>query len=241
MNNIADKTKTFYFKLKKKVFVILELIYKDYLLGKKPDGVIFIEPDYYIVGDLNEKSIVIDVGTGDNADLSQDLIKKFGLKSYGFDPTRKHQGSLKKVEEGSDGKFTIFSYALSDRSGTAEFNESADNTSGSFSSDHVNVKRDKINKYSVEMVTLGDILSKLPNAKANLAKIDVEGEEYKVINSLTKDLTDKIGQFIFEFHHHCIDRYSILDTLRSIKKMRSLGFDFYSDDGINYLFYKTNE
>lgn len=216
-------------------------VFNNYLLGKKASNTIFVEPDYYIINDLSNKSVIIDIGTGDNADLSQDLIKKFDLISYGFDPTRKHYSSLKNVEKESAGKFTIFNFALSDQSGETEFNESAQNVSGSFSIDHINIKNDNISRYPVKTVTLSEIFHKLALTKIDLLKMDVEGEEYKIIDSLDRNLTDKIQQFIIEFHHHCIDKYSILDTLKAIKKMTSSGFEFYSTDGINYLFYKKHD
>jgi len=233
--------KQFLYKIKNKIFNLLKLVLKNSLLGKKPENMVFIRPDYYIINKLTSNSLIFDIGTGNDANFSQDLIKHFGLKSYGFDPTRKHYEALKQVEKESQKKFTIFNYALSDKSGEAEFNESSSNISGSFFCDHINIKNDNIKKYVVKIISLQDIFSKLAITKVDLVKIDVEGEEYKIIDSLTKNLTEKIDQFVFEFHHHCIDKYSILDNLKAIKKMGSLGFYFYSNDGINYLFYKNND
>jgi FkbM family methyltransferase len=230
--------KHFLIKIKNKALNLLRFVLGKKLLGKKPTNAIFVKPNYYIIDNLDSKSVIIDVGTGNDADLSQNLITKYGLKSYGFDPTLKHQESLKHIEKESGRKFTIFDSALSDKTGTAEFNESTSDISGSFSTDHINMKRGTIKKYLVKTITLEDILSKLSLAKVNLIKIDIEGEGYKVINSLTKDLTNKVDQFVFEFHHHCIDKYSVLDTLKSIKKLELLGFKYYSNDGINYLFYR---
>lgn len=225
----------------KKIIYRFKLLNKKNIFGKKPKNIIFVEPTYYIIDSLNNKSIIIDVGTGNNADLSQGLIKKYSLKSYGFDPTNKHYSLLKEVEKESNGNFIFNNFALSDKSGEIEFNESIDNVSGSFSSDHINIKKNNVKKYLVKTITLEDIFSMLSIKKIDLIKIDIEGEEYNLINSLKKELTDKIDQFIVEFHHHCIDKYSILDNLKAIKKMESLGFNYYSDDAINYLFYKNND
>ncbi len=208
------------------------------LRGKRPENIIFIEPNYYILDTLDSSSVIFDIGTGNDANLSQDLIRKFGLKSYGFDPTIRHQASLKQVESESGGKFAIYEYALSDKTGEAEFYESGDNISGSFSTDHVNIKKDSITAYRVKTASLENIFSIASVKSADLVKIDIEGEEYKVIASLTQEIADRVGQFIFEFHHHCIDQYSILDNLKAIRKITSLGYRHYSEDGINYLFYK---
>ena len=92
-------------KISKKILDHLGLLYVKKIFIKKPDNLIFVEPTYYIIDSLNNKSIVIDVGTGNNADLSQGLIKRYNLKSYGFDPTKKHYSLLKTVEKESNGNF----------------------------------------------------------------------------------------------------------------------------------------
>ncbi len=225
-------------RIKNKIINLSKFVFKKKLLGEKPENILFIEPNYYIVNNLNATSLTFDIGTGNDANLSQDLIKKFALKSYGFDPTIRHYESLKQVEKETNGRFTLFNFALSDKIGEAPFYESEDNISGSFSTDHVNIKRDKVIKYKVKTTTLKNIFSIVSVEHADIIKIDIEGEEYKVIDSLNKELSDKVSQFIFEFHHHCIDKYSILDTLKSIKRLQSFDYRYYSEDGINYLFYK---
>lgn len=228
----------FLIKITNKIINLFEFVLKGKMFGEKPENAVFVKPTYYIIDSLNSESLIIDVGTGNDADFSRSLMNKYNLKSYGFDPTIKHQELLRKLEEESGGKFTISPFALSDKTGETQFNESKNNISGSFSSDHVNIKKDSVNKYKVKTITLKDIFLKLNITKADIVKIDIEGAEYDVINSLTKDLTDQIDQFVFEFHHHCIDKYSILDNLKAIKKLESLGFKKYSKDGINYLFYR---
>jgi hypothetical protein len=48
---------------------------------------------YIYFGNFNPSSIIIDVGYGQDAELSLYLISKYGLKSYGVDPTIKHQNA----------------------------------------------------------------------------------------------------------------------------------------------------
>jgi site-specific DNA-cytosine methylase len=35
---------------------------------------------------------------------------------------------------------------------------------------------------------------------------------------------------IIEFHHHCVDQFSLNDTMRSIKILKDFGFKHYSTD-----------
>jgi len=238
MSILVQRINCYLLKLKKKLLNFSNLFIGKKMLGNPPQKAIFIEPNYYVVNNLDSRSIIVDIGTGDDANFSQDMIAKFNLRSFGFDPTRKHGESLKRVEINSGGKFTFYNFAISNIAGEAEFNESEDNVSGSFSVDHVNVKRDKINKYKVKTISMEDVINILDIPKIDLVKIDVEGEEFKIIKSLPKSAADKVCQFIVEFHHHCIDRFSIIDTYKAILRMNELGFMHYSVDGVNYLFYR---
>ena len=66
---------------------------------EKKHNIISVKPHYKIVDRLDEHSIVVDLGTGEDADFSQDLTRRFGLKAYGFDPTKKHHPNLDSIVE----------------------------------------------------------------------------------------------------------------------------------------------
>jgi FkbM family methyltransferase len=201
--------------------------------------VIFLKPCYVLVDNLSQDSVVVDFGTGNDADFSVLLIEKYGLKGFGFDPTRKHLDSLKKIENSLDGKFKIHNLALSSESKSKIFYESKENVSGSFMEDHTNIKNDTVNSYEVEVIKIGGLLKFLNIEKIDLLKVDVEGEEYKVIPQIKKDFFDKVDQFIVEFHHHCLADYSWQDTMRCVDIIKNFGFKAISLDQINYLFFKS--
>ncbi|MBN1755112.1 FkbM family methyltransferase [bacterium] len=198
----------------------------------------FVPPCYYILDNLDPHSIMVDVGTGNNADFSSNMIALYGLKSYGFDPTRKHHSELKKIEAGLNGKFTFYEYALTSERGTFLFHETAENISGSFLKDHRNVKNDTITSYQVKAITLMDIFNLLEVEFIDLLKLDVEGLEYDVLSSVDKVLLSKIGQLVVEFHHDSVERFGIEDTVRIIQMMSKAGFRVYTLDQVNYLFFK---
>lgn len=60
---------------------------------------------YWIVNDLSKHSIVVNVGTGPEADFSQNLIRRYGLKAHGFDPTIKHHPNLENIVKKMNGFF----------------------------------------------------------------------------------------------------------------------------------------
>jgi len=200
--------------------------------------IISIEPNYKIINNLNDKSIVVDIGLGDNADFSKALIKRYNLRSFGFDPTKKHCSSLRQIEKNSNGHFKFFPKALSIKKDTEIFYESLANISGSFLNNHINIKNDKTIAYPIETITIEDIFPLIGHNYIDLLKMDVEGEEYKVISSLKESALSQMGQLIVEFHHHCIDGFSFQDTLNCVNILKNYGFKSYSIDKINYLFFR---
>jgi FkbM family methyltransferase len=204
---------------------------------EKKFRIISIKPIYKIVDRLNSQSVVVDIGTGEDAEFSKVLIKKYGLTSYGFDPTHKHRSSLDSVVKDTNGLFHYYELAISDANGERVFFESRDNRSGSFYSDHVNIKNDNIISYKVKTVSLEEIFHIINSDSIDVLKIDVEGEEYSILSSMSLALLKRINQIVVEFHHENIDRFKIENTSSIIKRLESAGFKSYTIDTVNFLFF----
>ncbi|MBU6431440.1 MAG: FkbM family methyltransferase [Patescibacteria group bacterium] len=199
-------------------------------------GIHYVPRNYLFRGKFDSQDIIVDVGCGFEAEFSMHMIKNFGLKSLGIDPTKKHFDSLKKIES-TGGKFRHYDLAISANTGKILFNESESNESGSILSEHKNVKKDKIKTYSVKTFSLADLPAYLGMNKIKYLKLDVEGVEYEIIKNLKKEDVDKYSQIFIEFHHHCTD-YSVKDTLDAVRKMIKLGFKKFTLNNHDYLFYK---
>jgi FkbM family methyltransferase len=202
--------------------------------------IISIKPAYKIVDNLNENSIVVDIGTGEDADFSQNLIMKYRLNAYGFDPTVKHHSSLDSVVEKSNGHFKYYKYAVSKESSTKTFFESLDNRSGSFFDDHVNIKNDTTSTYNVRTIGINAIFDILEIERIDVLKMDIEGEEYSVLSSLPISILKAIDQLIVEFHHETVTRFKFKHTQDMIKIMEAAGFIYHTVDNVNYLFFHAN-
>jgi FkbM family methyltransferase len=205
---------------------------------EKKHNIISVKPNYKIVDNLSKKSIIVDIGTGANADFSQELIDLYGLKSYGFDPTRKHHPLLDLIVEKRRGFFKYYKYAMSNKCGTKPFYESLENVSGSFFRSHCNVKRDEIRTYDVKTVTLDSIFGILNTDHIDLLKMDIEGEEYSVFNSVTPNTLKKIDQIVVEFHHNSVENFSVAQTRSIIQILKKSGFLAHTIDDENFLFYQ---
>lgn len=206
---------------------------------KRLHRIISVRPNYQIVNQLSENSIVVDLGTGEDADFSQDLIHRFGLRIFGFEPTRKHHDKLDAIVERTKGHFKYFKYAIADADEKRIFFESLTNVSGSFFKDHINVKRDRICSYEVNAIRLDTMFDILKIDHIDLLKMDIEGEEYSVFASANVGTLKKIDQIVVEFHHDTIDRFSSADTERVVRALETDGFEPYTEDYTNYLFFRT--
>ena len=201
-------------------------------------GISVYPPNYIYFDRLNDKSIVVDVGCADDADYSVHIISQHNCIAYGVDPTRKHFASLRKLEQKYANAFFHLPYAVANQSGQLIFHESATNASGSILNDHINVKKDKVNSYPVEAVSINDLKLKI-GKKIDILKLDLEGAEYELLKNINPADLDNIEQIFIEFHHHCVDTYSIKDTQVLVKKIEGYGFKSFSADNHNFLFYRN--
>lgn len=200
-------------------------------------GINFALPNYIFKDTFTKYSTVVDVGCGNDADFSVYMIKKYGLTAIGVDPTRRHRDDLKLVANQMGGRFKHEAIAVSSRNGKIYFNESVDNISGSILKGHTNVMQDTIRRYQVKTIGLKNLPKYLNLDNIEFIKLDLEGAEYELISRVKKSDLKRYQQIFIEFHDHCVPQYSIEDTKRSVKKMESLGFNSFTLDNHNYLFY----
>jgi FkbM family methyltransferase len=203
-------------------------------------NIISVKPAYKIVNILTKQSIVVDLGTGKDADFSQDLIDRYGLRAFGFDPTRKHHPALDSISKERKGSFSFHKYAISDTCGTKLFYESLENVSGSFLRSHVNVRKDKVRAYEVETVNLEAVFDMLNIDYIDLLKMDIEGEEYSVLSSAPLSVLGQIDQIVVEFHHGTINQFDVGHTRRIVRILETAGFMPHTVDCENYLFFRPN-
>ncbi len=201
-------------------------------------GISFFPPNYLYRGAFNADSVIIDVGCGYDADFSMEMIKRYNLRSFGIDPTQKHQDALHILSERTGNLFIPIPLAVSADDTEIIFHESSENVSGSIRTDHVNVKNDTIHSYLVQSRSLHGLMQHLQLQTADYLKLDLEGAEYELIRKSDAIAFDYFKQVLIEFHHHCIDAYSINDTHEAISNMCKRGFIPFSFDGHNFLFYR---
>ncbi|MBY0533697.1 MAG: FkbM family methyltransferase [Rickettsiaceae bacterium] len=226
LDRVLNKFNTFYLKRRR-------------LMYARRIGLNYQKPNFiYFPNRLKESVIVIDAGCSYEADFSKYMIKNYSVTSFAVDPTLKHQNALKKLESILEPRFKYLQCALGPKDERVLFYESKTNESGSLLNRHVNVQNDEHISYYVDVYNLNTLRSKIGAEDIEILKLDLEGAEYQLIDSLRKEDIESYKQIFVEFHHHAIDMYSFNDTIKCVDKMKSFGFENFTLDNHNYLFYK---
>jgi FkbM family methyltransferase len=195
-----------------------------------------IDPCYFVRPTIDAESIVLDCGLGDNADFSDAIIRRFNAACHGVDPTQKHQASLAMVASRHADRFLLHPVALAGTTGWTTFYEAPEKISGSLFEGHVNAGG--AHTYTVRSLSFGDLLASIGAPRIDLLKLDIEGAEYDVLAGIGDETLQSIGQIIVEFHHYCVKGVTETDTRRVVSRIKDLGFQSYSIDRINYLFFQ---
>ena len=145
-----------------------------------------------------------------------------------------------KAFERNNSRVHFLPLALGAKNEVTTFYESQSYESGSLKKDHKNVLSDQVTKYDVQVVTLDTLIQKCGGKSVSIMKIDIEGEEYVLIDSLSKETLKQINQLIIEFHHDIIQNCSIVETKKAIKTIEKLGMKSVFYNGCDCLFYWKN-
>jgi FkbM family methyltransferase len=220
-------------KLRKLKNIILDYYIK---IRGKLLNVEFEPPNYAFIKKFKGNDVAVDVGTGDDPDFSRFLLEKYHLECFAIDPTRKHAKVLRNIESQING-FHYLPFAVGNRNEEIEFYESLDNMSGSIMPDHRNIVNDRIQQYSVQMVTVDRLLDIVDRPRIAILKLDVEGAEYDLIPTLKEKTLKQIDQLIIEFHHDTVKSRNREDTRKAINIVRRLGMHSFRYSRTECLFY----
>ena len=159
-------------------------------------------------------STIISAGAGEDLSFDKELITIKNCVIIGIDPTLKAINYVRKQQLKG---YTLLEKALwsDDKEVKLFLNGNPDHVSESILPDHHSTTED----YHVcESVTIPQLVKTYSNI--SLLKMDIEGAEYNVLDSLTEL---NIPQVCIEFHHFCSDKTEE-DTMQAISKMKILGY-----------------
>ena len=181
-------------------------------------------------GRLGPDSIIYSVGIGEDLSFDLSVAEKFGCQIHAFDPTPR---SLKWVRsQRLDPRIRVHEVGLAASDGDLVLREPPVETHVSYSV--IREGEGALIRCPVE--SLPTIRKRLGHWHIDLLKMDIEGAEYEVIESLrTQDVLPR--QLLVEFHHR-IDPAGVARTRRALGTLRDLGYQLFnvSDRGEEYSF-----
>lgn len=195
-----------------------------------------VPPNHVFIARFQPGDAVIDVGTGNDPDLSKYLLSHYDVECFGVDPTRKHAPTLQAFAH-THPRFHHLPYALGTERKTVLFHESQANVSGSLLPGHRNIVNDPVIHYEVDMITVEDVVRLAGRPSIALLKLDIEGAEYEVIKCLRREWLTRIRQIMVEFHHQTVQEITWQDTLDAIRTIERLGMKSFVYNGRDCLFY----
>ena len=145
---------------------------------------------------LKKGSIVYSFGIGEDISFDLQMINQYGSQVFGFDPTPRSKSFVSGQKDLGGSSF--YEFGLASSSGPMDFFMPAnpEHVSGSVLS-HKNVATE--NKLTVEMKSFDDLTDELGHNHVDIVKMDIEGSEYDVIESILKSEVS-VHQLLIEFH-----------------------------------------
>lgn len=167
--------------------------------------------------DLDHESVVFDLG-GYEGWFTEQINNKYGSKIFCFEPIVEFAERIRDKFKDSK-NIMVFSQAVSDKNGkdTIYFD---DNSSSTY------VITDK--PIEIDCVTLDGIMSKHGINQIDLIKINIEGEEYHLLEyMILNDLIKRCNNIQVQFHtviENYFDRY--VNIKNELKKTHYLTYDY---------------
>lgn len=179
---------------------------------------------------LSSNSVVYSLGVGNEIQFDLQLIEKYSVQVYAFDPT---PGSVawinrQKLPE----QFHFIDWGVMDYDGLAQFQQ----FEGVQFRTRISDTQNKV--VELKVFRLATIMKSLKHAKLDLLKINIEGGEYAVIADVVA-CNLNVEQIVVEFHHR-FPGYSLQQTKQAVQALNNAGYKIFhvSDTDKEYSFIK---
>ena len=165
---------------------------------------------------LSPSAICYCAGVGEDIDFELMLIERFGTYVYAFDPTPRAIEHVNKVASKID-KFRFLPVGIWSSDETLRFYAPENPTHVSHSVVDSNPNRPYFDAHCKKISTL---MSELGHDNIDLLKMNIEGAEYEVLQSLVNDkLYPRVICLTFE------GRSALVQAVQWCKKLRSRGYE----------------
>jgi FkbM family methyltransferase len=139
--------------------------------------------------DLNEKSIVFDVGSY-KGEFAEKIYQKYGSKLYCFEPIK----TFCRIIESRNRDFQVYNFGLGGSTRSQEI-YMMDNATSIFNYEKTEEYR------TIKIRDIDEVITDLGIDQIDLMKINIEGAEYELLNRIIeKDIVSKISNIQIQFH-----------------------------------------
>lgn len=185
-------------------------------------GGFYVNPDL-----INEDSIVYSFGIGKDISFDRKIISKHKCKVFGFDPTPKSIDYINSLPK--ERLFSFYDFGISAKTGIKKFYlpKARRAVSGSLVLNQFVSEKEYI---EVKMKSFNDITKELGHKQIDIIKMDIEGTEYEVLETLF-DTPVTIKQILVEFHDRNYPEE--IKSKRIVEYLRKKGYEIYGSS-LNY-------
>lgn len=170
-------------------------------------------------GLLNARSLVVDVGLGEDISFSRSLIDHYGCIVHGFDPTPRAINYVRRLGQRN---FVLHELGVSAESGRAAFY--LPNNTGFVSGSLHRAGHLGENRIEVALTGIRDVFGIVGSDRIHLLKLDIEGSEYDLLGSAAfRQCAERIDLLCVEFHHRW-QEFGSDATLSAVATLKSLGY-----------------
>jgi len=154
---------------------------------------------------INKESVVFDCG-GYKGDWSEKIFNLYNCNIYVFEPVKKYYNILSE-RFNKNNKIKVFNFGLSHVNNELEINLSDDGSS-------VYIKTNQ--KEKIKVKSIKDFISEEKISNIDLLKLNVEGEEYNILESIIKnDLINIVSDYQIQFHELVKDYENRREIIRN--------------------------
>lgn len=166
--------------------------------------------------DISEGDTIVDIGFNYGL-FSTACLRKNPSRVIGFEPNPSFVKIFK--ENFFDKRIEIHNHAISNFDGKMMFYEIDDAISSTLKEERYKEKR--INQFEVSVMDINTMINNYKLEKINYLKVDCEGSEFDIFNSIEKDfLRDKINKIAIEYH----DNLNSNNVQNLISLLTEMGF-----------------
>lgn len=190
---------------------------------------------------LNKDSIIYSAGVGRDITFEHALADRFAATVILMDPSPTGAETM-KIAENLRSEFVFLDVALAGHDGELLLSSPPDPEEGSWILDEKKPPNEGAPSETIRVkcATVGSLMKQFNHDHIDLLKIDIEGAEYGVLNSLIESKV-KIHQIAVEFHNGVLPGIPKSLTIKTLLRMYLRGFRLVHKGGSNHTLYLASE